>query len=243
MTSAAFALFRVSFLACWRSHGNRAAVALGLLLTLFAPSLVAFAFSGAEALAFEGALGTPCLLGPLLALFAGASLATGDRGGEGLDPLLRSPASPATVLLSLASGIAAAAALPVLLGAGLAAAALSHRGSPAAPAALLPPVLVSVAGGFAAAAAGIALGTAAPRALALVLSALLPGILLFSRAASLPGPSPEVLLLSRDAARGGVPASVAALSVLASLLAAGAAAALTVALLRAKDVVHRPGST
>ena len=243
MTTVSLAVLRVSFLAAFRSHPLRAGTCLALLLSAVAPSLVAFAFAGADQLAVEGALGTATLAGPLLALFAGVAFATGDRPAEGLEPLLRVPSSPWTVVLAATGGTALAGLLVLLLCTVAAVAALLGAGIHPTPAVVAVPLAAAGAHCLAAAGAGIAVGAAAPRALAAILASVLAALPVAAASVGLPLPGSAVLLLPRDAAFGGLPASAAAWSALSCLLGWGAAAAAAVALIRGKDLAPRPGSS
>ena len=237
------AIFRIAFLATVRSHPLRAGALLSFLLAGFAPSLVAFAFSGADSLAVEGALGTACLTAPLLALYAGAAFASGDRAAAGWEPLLRGPVSAGAVVAAAATGITLASLLVLLGGAAVAAAALLHAGIHREGWTLAGPLAAAAASTAAAAAAGLVLGTGAPRGLAAILATALAAAPAFAATAGLPLPGTVALLLVRDAAFGALPADAVLAAAAAGLLAAGAAAAATVSVLRAKDLAPRPRST
>lgn len=243
MKTEALAVLRVSFLAASRSHALRAGALLCILLSAAAPSLVAFAFAGADQLALEGTLGTASLAGPLLALYAGTAFATGDRPAEGLEPLLRGPPSPWTVVLAATAGTALAGLLVLVLCAIAGAAALLDAGIHPAPSVVAAPLAAAAAHGLAAAAAGIAVGAAAPRALAAILASALAALPVAAASVGLPLPGSTVLLLPRDAAFGGLPPSAAAWSALSCLLTCAAAAAAAVALIRGKDLAPRTGSS
>ncbi len=235
--TAFLAVFHIAFRSVHRSHPLRALAALLLLATLLAPSLVAFAFSGAHALAVSGAFGSAAILAPAVALFAGVALAGGDRGGDGLGPILRGSPSCTVAVAAAIAGISAAAAGASALAAVAAAAVLSAAGREFDALACASAVLAACAAAPAAAAAGILLAVVAPRALASALAFLLAAAIL-----SVPGsPAAHVFLLARDAAFGPLPAAAVALSCAASLAAAGAAAAAATALLRAKDLAPAPG--
>jgi hypothetical protein len=240
------AVFQIAFRATLRSHPLRALAVLALLGSVVSPYLVAFAFSGGDALAVEGALGSAALLAPVAALFGGVALAGGDRGAEGLAPLLRGIPSAAGALASTAAGIAAAASLGTLLAAAAAAAALALGDRPFAAAPFAGAVVAACAAAPAAAAVGILLAVAAPRALAAALAALLLGGAVLAPAAAAAGgplaslPALALPFLARDAAFGDLPAAAVALSCAASLALAAAAAAAGAVLLRAKDLAPGP---
>lgn len=239
------AVLVLAFRATLRSHPLRAAWALAAAATFSAPFLVAFAFSGAESLAREGAVGTACLFAPAAALFAGVGLATGDRGGDGLAPILRGPVSPGFALGAASAGIAAATGLGTLAASAVAIAALAVGGAPAAPGHVLGPIASSLALAPAAAAVGLVLGIAAPRALAAALAALLAAGALAGPPAAAAGilPRADAFLLARDAAFGSLPAAAVLLAAASSLAFAAAATAAGAALLRVKDLAPRPAST
>ncbi|HEU4394955.1 MAG TPA: hypothetical protein VFS92_05260, partial [Planctomycetota bacterium] len=109
--TAALAVLGIGFRATLRSSPIRAAFVLAFVAALFAPRVVAFAFSGADALAVSAAFGTAALFAPVAALFAGVGFASGDRGGDGLAPALRGAAGPASAITAAAAGCGAAAAL------------------------------------------------------------------------------------------------------------------------------------
>jgi putative membrane protein len=230
------AVVRLSFLSTARSHPLRALAVLLLLSSVFAPSLVAFAFSGGSALAVSGALGSAALLAPTMALFGGVLLAAGDRGGEGFAPILRGSASAGTTVLASALGVGAAAALASLAAAACAAGALLAADRPFSGAEFAGAELAACAAAPASAAAGLLLAVAAPRPLAAAIASLLAGALLV-----VPGGSPAaVVLLARDAAFLPLGIPVVLLSCAASLAAGAAVAAAATVLLRVKDLAPRP---
>jgi hypothetical protein len=219
--------------AFYRSHPLRAFWVVALLATLAGPSLVAFAFSGADAFAAATTVGTACLFPPLATLAAGLALAAGERGGEGIAPLLRGTLSlPATLAAVVAGTAAAAVAAALPLGAA-AAWALADGGAPGWAGPALRAAASAAAAAPAGAAAGILLGSAAPRPLAAALALLLLVAL---------APAADGILLARDAAFGPLPARAAILAAAASLAAAVAAGAAAAAILRAKDCGPRPSS-
>jgi len=227
---------RLSFLATSRSHPLRALAVLLVLASILAPSLVAFAFSGSDALAVSGALGSAALLAPLMALFGGILLAAGDQGGEGLAPMLRGSGSTGAAVLASALGVAATAALASLVAAACAAGALLAAGRPFPVAEFVGAELAACAAAPASAAAGLLLAVAAPRPLAAALASLLAGALLL-----VPGASPAaVVLLARDAAFLPLGLPVVLLSCAASLAAGAAVVAAGTVLLRVKDLAPRP---
>jgi len=245
----ALAVFRIGLLASLRSPGLRAAAILSLVAAFSAPRVVAFAFSGADALAVASAFGTAALFAPAAALFAGVGLASGDRGGDGLAPALRGAAPAPSAVAAAAAGCAAGAAI---LSGGIAVAAalgllLDHREFDSARCAGA--VFAAAAAALPAAALGIALGTAAPRALAGSLAILLLGAAVIGPATAETGssleraasilPGPGAFLLARDAAFGDLPARAVLLSSAASVVLAGAASAAAVAILRGKDLAPR----
>jgi hypothetical protein len=240
------AIFGIAFRATLRSHPLRALAVLALLGAVLAPSLVAFAFSGGDALAVEGALGSAALLAPVAALFGGVALAGGDRGAEGLAPLLRGVPGAAGTVAAAALGVSAAATLGTLVAAAAAAVALVAGDRPFAAAPFAGAVAAACASAPAAASLGILLGVAAPRALAAALAAILLGAAVIAPAVAAAGgplaalPAPTLPLLARDAAFGELPAAAVALSCAASLALAAAGAAACAALLRAKDLAPRP---
>ena len=241
----AVAVMQLAFRATLRSHPIRAAWALAVLSALFAPFLVAFAFTGAQALAVEGALGTACLFAPAAALFAGIAFATGDRGGEGMAPVLRAAPGPATVLSATSAGIALAAALGSVFTVIVGLAAVGSLQPVPSAGAVLGPLAASLALAPAAAAAGLLLGILAPRALAATLGTLLLAALLAAPAGTLRDvlPRPEAFLLARDAAFGPLPARAVLLSAGSSMALAAAAVAGGMALLRGKDLAPRTEPT
>lgn len=227
------AVVRLGFLAASRSPALRAAAALALVAAFFAPRLVAFAFSGDDALASSAAFGSACLFAPACALFAGVGLASGDRGGDGIAPALRGAAPAPLAVAGTVLGVAlAAAAATALLGAA-AAAGLALHDRPFAAARCGAALLAASAAALPAASAGILLGSAAPRALAGSLALLLLALI----------PGPEAFLLARDAAFGALPAGAVALSVAASVALAAAGAAGATAVLRGKELAPRPRSS
>ena len=243
--SAALAVFHLAFRGTVRSHPLRAAWALTAVAAALSPALVAFAFTGTEGLATEGALGTACLFAPAAALFAGVGFATGDAGGEGLAPILRSALSPARALIAAAAGIGAATGIAALAASVAGAAALRLNQGSAHLDAFPAPLAASLALAMAGAATGLLLGILSPRALAGTLAALLiAGVLALPAAAGSAGlPRPDCFLLARDAAFGALPPRAALLSCAASLAFAAAAVAAGVAVLRVKDLAPRPGPT
>jgi len=232
------AVFTLAFRSVHRSHPLRALAALFLLAAGAAPSLVAFAFAGDDALAVSGAVGSAALLAPAAALFGGLLLAAGDRGGDGLLPLLRGPAGPAAIVGAAATGISAAAIIYSGITAIAAFAALAWTGRPFDAGNCIGAILAAWAAAPAAAAAGLLLAVAAPRPLASALAVLLAAGLLAAPGVRAAG---SVLLLARDAAFGGLPSAAVALSCGASLAAAAALVSAAAALLRAKDLAPRPG--
>jgi len=221
-----------------RSHPLRALAALLILASALAPSLVAFAFSGDDALAVSGALGSAALLAPAGALFGGVLLAAGDRGADGLLPLLRGPGGSPAVVAAAAAGISGAAIIYSMVAAIAAVAAISwtHRTFDAGN--FAGAMVAAFAAAPAGAAAGLLLAVAAPRALAAALAALLAAAVLLAPGLRDAG---SIFLLSRDAAFGGLSPSAVALSCGASLAAAGGLVAAATAILRAKDLAPRPG--
>jgi hypothetical protein len=214
-----------------RSHPLRALWVVALLATLAAPSVVAFAFSGAAEFAVATTLGTACLYPPLAALAAGLALAAGETGGEGLAPLLRGALSLSATVAALVVGTATAAAAATLPLGAAAAWALTDAAATGTSAAALLALAAAVAAAPAGAAAGILLGAAAPRALASALAILLLVLL---------APAADGILLARDAAFGPLPARAALLAAAAAAAAAVAAGAAAAAVLRAKDCGPRP---
>ena len=231
-------IVHLSLKSALRSHPLRALGALFLLAAGAAPSLVAFAFAGDDALAVSGAVGSAALLAPAAALFGGLLLAAGERGGDGLLPLLRGPAGPAGIVGAAATGIAAAAIIYSGIATIAAFAALAWTGRPFDAGNCVAALLAAWAAAPAAAAAGILLAVAAPRPLAAALAVLLAAGLLAAPGLRSAG---SVLLLARDAAFGALPPAAAALSCAASLAASAALVSAAAALLRAKDLAPRPG--
>jgi hypothetical protein len=235
------AIARIAFASTVRSHPLRALAALLLLAAAFAPSLVAFTFSGDDALAVAGAFGSAALLAPAAALFAGVALAAGESGGDGLAPMLRGPSAPVPVIAATSLGIAAGAIAFSLVAAAAGAIALSITGRDFHAARCAGSLLASSASAPAAAAAGLLVAVAAPRALASALAALIAAAALALPLGPGGAPPASVVLLARDAAFGELPPSAVLLSCTASAVAALALVAAGAAVLRAKDLAPRPG--
>jgi hypothetical protein len=230
------AVVRVAWMATRRRHAFLAGAALALAATALAPSLVAFAFRGADALAVEGSFGTAALFAPVASLLAAVSFASGERGGEGLAPSLRGSISAPSVVAAASAGIASACVVVSVGLAGVAFAALSLQDRPVPEGPALLSIAVACAATPAAAAWGMFLGVVAPRGLAFALA--------FLAVAAAAGPAPTgPFLLARDAAFGPLPFSVVVLAAAASLAAAGGGVAATTAALRVKDLAPGPAST
>jgi len=236
------ALARNGFRAGWRSSAQRAFLALAIAGAALAPSVASFAFSDADALAREGALGTALLFAPLAALFSAVALVSGDRGGEGLAPDLVASPSTTLALAATATGLATAALLGTLIAVGIAGLTLGASGVavPVAPTAAA--VLAAAVAGLPFAGLGILLGTVAGRRLAGSLAAAAVLGLLLS-----PGPGLIVSLSAtffpaRDAAFGAFPAGAALLATASSLALSAAFLAASTAALRIKELAPATSS-
>jgi hypothetical protein len=206
-----------------------------LALLLLSPSLAAFGFDDAAALAVSAVLGTALAAGPVLGLAAGTDFASGDSGGEPLRRPLLGPVSAYRALAALAAGVATPAAAALVVFLLLGGALLARAGQAPAGGQILAVAAPALAGTLAATALGILLAAALPRSLALAAAAL-AGAAAFVVPAGSPVPSASTVLLARDVAFGSLPAPAAALATLSALLLAAALVAATVSVARLKDL-------